>query len=127
MTSRDSRLDDSELDRRLDALTRVGEPPSGSWSAIERRIRRRRWPGVLSAGFAAAAVLSGVALVVSQIGPAPTPTGGIAETTHAEVRAMRASARSAACVAALHFDEGAESGGHHQRQADDRSAEIRHS
>ena len=92
MTSRDSRLDDSELDRRLDALTRVGEPPSGSWSAIERRIRRRRWPGVLSAGFAAAAVLSGVALIVSQIGPAPTPTGGIAETTHAEVRAMRASA-----------------------------------
>lgn len=90
MTNRDSRPDDGELDRRLDALTRVAEPPSGSWSVIERRIRKRRWPGVLSAGFAAAAVLSGVALVVSQFGPAPA--GGIAETMHAEVRAMRASA-----------------------------------
>lgn len=92
MTNKDFRLDDGELDRRLDALTRVAEPPSGSWSAIERRIRRRRWPGVLLAGFAAAAVLSGVALVVSQFGPAPAPTGGIAETMLAEVRAMRASA-----------------------------------
>jgi len=103
MTSDDSRmdnsrLDDAELDRRLDGLTRIAEPPPGNWTAIERRIRKRRWTGALSAGLAAAAVLSGVALVLSQVGPVSVPPGAIAETMHAEVRAMRALAPDAPAV-----------------------------
>lgn len=94
-----SRIDDAELDRRLDGLARIAEPTPGNWTAIERRIRKRRWTRALSAGLAAAAVLSGLALVVSQLGPAPVPPGGIAETMHAEVRAMRASAPAAPAVA----------------------------
>lgn len=96
--SGDSRIDDSDLDRRLDALTRIAEPPPGSWTAIERRIRKRRWPVLLSTGIAAVAVLSGVVLVVSQFGPTPVPAGGIAETTRAEVQAMRVAAPEAPAV-----------------------------
>jgi len=88
----DSAMEDSELDGRLNALTRVVDPAPANWDAIERRIRRRRRPHAIWAGIAAAAVLGGVALVVSQIGPAPAPAGGIAETLHAEAQAMRASA-----------------------------------
>lgn len=90
--SGDSRIDDSELDRRLDALTRIAEPSVGNWNEIERRIGKRRWPAMLWVGIAAAAVLSGVALVVSQIGPAPMSGDGLAEMMHAEVQAMRVAA-----------------------------------
>ena len=86
------RIDDSELDRRLDALTRVAEPPVGAWSAIEHRIRKRRRSMAVPAGLAAAAVVFGVALVVSQLGSAPTYPGGAAEAMQAEVRAMRVAA-----------------------------------
>jgi len=97
MTPNDSRpensvMDDSELDRRLDALTRIAEPPPDNWTAIERRIRKRRWPKALSAGLAAAAVVAGIALVVLQIGPTPVSSGGLAETMKAEVQAMRVAA-----------------------------------
>lgn len=90
-----ARMDDDELDRRLSALMRTAEPPAENWTVIERRIRKRRWPTALSTALAAAAVLSGVALVVSQIVSVEatrTTGGGMAETVQAEVHAMRASA-----------------------------------
>ena len=100
MTPDDSRtenspMDDRQLDRRLDALTRTAEAPPGNWAAIERRIGKPRRSWALPAGFAAAAVLSGVALVFSQIGPAPPPAGGLAETMQTEMQAMRVAAPEA--------------------------------
>jgi len=88
----DSRMDDAELDRRLGALTRTAEPVPANWAAIERRIGQRRWRHLMPAGMAAAAVLTGVALVVSQIAPAPETAGTVARVMRAEVQAMRASA-----------------------------------
>ena len=100
MTSNETRtenppMDDRELDRRLDALTRVAEAPPGNWAQIERRIGKRRRSWAVPAGLAAAAVLSGVLLVVSQSGPSPVLHGGIAETMQAEVQAMRVAAPEA--------------------------------
>lgn len=99
------RIDDSELDRRLDALVRVAEPPADSWSAIERRIQKRRWSMAVPAGLAAAAVLCGVALVVSQLGPAPSHPGGIAEAMQAEVHAMRVAAPESPVVTDMESPE----------------------
>jgi hypothetical protein len=56
-------MDDRELDRRLDGLTREIEADESLWPAIERRLRpSRRWPALAAT---AAALAIGV-LVVSQ-------------------------------------------------------------
>lgn len=99
------RIGDSELDRRLDALARVGEPPAGAWSAIERRIGQRRRSMAVPAGLAAVAVLCGVALVFLQLGSVPTRPGGIAEAMQAEVRAMRVAAPEASLIADIESPE----------------------
>lgn len=93
-------MDDFELDRRLDALSRSASVAPGNWAAIESRIHRRRWPVARLSAIAAAAVLAGVALVVSQIAPEPVPSGGMAEAMQAEVQAMRASAPAPLAVSA---------------------------
>lgn len=95
MTSDDSRMeespmDDFELDRRLDALTRVAEVPPENWRRIERRIRRRRWTAIMPAAIAAAAFLSGIAVVVTQVSNTPAKSSLMARVTQAEVQAMRA-------------------------------------
>lgn len=95
MTSDDSRMeespmDDLELDRRLDALARVAKVPPENWKAIEQRIRRRRWAVAMPAAIAAAAFLSGIAVVVTQITSMPAQPSLMARVTQAEVQAMRA-------------------------------------
>lgn len=100
----DCEMNDSGLDRRLDALTRFAEPGPANWTAIEARIRRRRhWPIVMPAGIAAAAVLSIVVLLVSLTGPTPAPSDGLADVMQAEARAMRVAASE--MLVAPEFDD----------------------
>lgn len=60
-----------ELDRRLDALTRRSDAPEALWSAIERRLARRR-PWMAPAAAAAAvclAVLAGLLVTDDSLQP----------------------------------------------------------
>jgi len=84
------KIDDTELDRRLAALTREATPEEVVWSRIERRIRPR-WR--LPAGLAAAAVAVGIAAaIVTRHGPAGPVDDRMQIVVQSEVRAMAASA-----------------------------------
>ncbi len=88
-------MNDSELDRRLNALPRAAEPTSEIWKAIDRRIARRRWPALT----AAAAALGGVALIFSQAGFEPSSSSRLESLVHDEVAAMQAAAPEPLAVA----------------------------
>lgn len=89
-------MNDSELDRRLDALPRSAEPAPETWAAIDRRIGRLRWPALA----AAAAALGGLALIFSQAGFEPSSGSRLESLVRAEVAAMQAAAPKPLAVAA---------------------------
>lgn len=89
-------MNDSELDRRLDALPREAEPAPENWTEIDRRIRRRRWPALA----AAVAIVGGVVLVFLQPGFQPSSSARLESLVSAEVTAMQAAAPESLTVAA---------------------------
>ncbi|MEX2498728.1 MAG: hypothetical protein WD397_07625 [Wenzhouxiangellaceae bacterium] len=89
-------MNDSELDRRLNALPREAEPAPGNWTEIDRRIRRRRWPALA----AAVAALGGVVLIFLQPGFEPSSGSRLESLLSAEVVAMQAAAPEPLAVAA---------------------------
>jgi hypothetical protein len=82
-------LSDSDLDRRLAALTRQAAPPAAVWERIDQRIRqpRRPWLPVAAAATVAALGLGLVLLLANPWGePAHRPGS---QQIAAEIQAMR--------------------------------------
>lgn len=109
-------MDDCELDRRLAALTRDAEPGPANWTAIERRIRRRRLPAFAAAGVAA--IGFGI-MLVARVGTDGFDEGAARSVVQAEVRAMEASAPERAALLQLDSPEGLMEAWQDNRQAID--------
>lgn len=114
----DCQMDDCELDRRLAALTRDAEPAPANWTAIERRIRRRRLPALAAAAAGVAAIGFGI-MLVARVDTNGFDEGAARSVVQAEVRAMEASAPEHAALRQLDTPEGLMEAWQDNRQAID--------
>ena len=91
-------LDDRELDRRLNALTRETNADESLWPGIEQRLRpARRWPAITGSAAAVTAGAIVIALSVFDSAPPERP-----DTAQSQAEAMRAAAPDALAVSSIY-------------------------
>ena len=90
-------VDDRELDRRLNALTRETDADESLWPGIEQRLRPAR-RGPLVKGSAAAVVVGATVIALLVLNGAPPER---TDTAQSQAEAMRAAAPDALAVSSI--------------------------